>query len=270
MIRLHNVSKVYNKSTHALKDVTVQIGDGEFVFLIGPSGAGKTTLLRLLIRDLLPTAGDVHVGEWHLNTLPNTKIHLLRRYVGTVFQDLKLLMDRTVYENIALGLEILGKPEQEITRDVKDVLELVGLGGKSGQFPLQMSAGELQRVAIARAIVGGPKILLADEPTGNLDPRTTLEILEILQQVNKIGTTVIMATHNETVVNDMKKRTLTIEDGILSSDELRGKYHIQAKKKHSTHEKTPDHIHEKTEHIHTTDHKRHSDQVHKENDQPKE
>jgi cell division transport system ATP-binding protein len=236
MIRFDHVTKQYPGHVHALSDVTVEISDGEFVFLIGPSGAGKTTMLRLLIRDLLPTTGNIHVDNWHVNMLATPKIHLLRRKVGTVFQDFRLLTDRTVFENVALGLEILGKKDNEITTRVSDVLELVGLGGKKNSFPLQLSAGEMQRTGIARAIVGGPSILLADEPTGNLDPETSWEILDILSEINKIGTTVVMATHNANIVNNLKKRTITLNEGKIVNDEARGRYPVKhIKEKHATH-----------------------------------
>lgn len=229
MIRFDNVSKNFGARASALSNITVEIKDGEFVFLIGPSGAGKTTMLRLLIRDLVPSQGEVWVDDWNVATLPPSKIHLLRQNVGTVFQDFKLLMDRTVFENVALVLEILGKPREEITKGVGDVLELVGLGGKQNHFPLQLSAGEMQRTGIARAIVGGPKILLADEPTGNLDPHTAWEILTILKEINSLGTTVVMATHNADIVNELKQRTITIEHGAIVHDEERGKYHTTGK-----------------------------------------
>ncbi len=232
MIRFNHVDKKYSGESHALSDVTVEIGDGEFVFLIGPSGAGKTTFLRLLIRDLLPTAGTIHIDDWKINNLLPAKVHLLRRKIGIVFQDFKLLADRTVFENVALGLEILGKSPKEIDARVADVLELVGLPGKKNSFPRELSAGEMQRTGIARAIVGGPTILLADEPTGNLDPETASEILDILTEINKIGTTIIMATHNAPIVNEMKKRTITLHDGKLVSDEAKGKYHVTKKRKH--------------------------------------
>lgn len=228
MISFDHVTKLYGE-THALSDVSVTIQDGEFVFLIGPSGAGKTTFLKLLTREILPTKGNIMLDDWKINTLSNSGIHLLRRRVGVVFQDFKLLTDRTVFENVALALEIIGKDDHEIARDVNKVLELVGLEGKKHLFPQQLSAGELQRTSIARTIVGGPSVLLADEPTGNLDPETSWEILDILQEINDIGTTVIMATHNAGIVNDLKKRTITLEHGGVVSDETRGKYQIHKK-----------------------------------------
>lgn len=228
MISFDHVTKLYGE-TPALSDVSVNIADGEFVFLIGPSGAGKTTFLKVLTRETLPTKGDITLDDWRVNALPNSSIHLLRRRVGVVFQDFKLLTDRTVFENVALALEILGKDDAEIARDVDKVLELVGLESKKYLFPQQLSAGELQRTSIARTIVGGPGVLLADEPTGNLDPETSWEILDILQEINDIGTTVIMATHNASIVNDLKKRTITLEHGTMVSDEARGRYHIHKK-----------------------------------------
>jgi len=230
MIRFDKVSKLYSGHP-ALSDVSVGIDKGEFVFLIGPSGAGKTTLLRLLIHDIVPTSGVIHVDNWQLDTLPKKQIHLLRRKIGTVFQDFKLLSDRTVFENVALGLEIIGKTEREITTRVHDVLELVGLADKKNLFPVQLAAGEMQRTGIARAIVGGPSVLLADEPTGNLDPDTALEVLDILSEINKIGTTIIMATHNVTIVNDFKKRTIVLNEGKIVSDEEKGRYHTMGKGK---------------------------------------
>lgn len=230
MIRFDHVSKHYPGHRGALSDITVDIADGEFVYLIGPSGAGKTTMLRLIMRDIIPTSGTVLVDEWKLSSIPTSQIHHLRRRVRTVYQDFKLLTDRTVYENVAVGLEVLGKPEHEIAKDVMKVLSLVTLEDRYRLFPLQLSAGEQQRVSIARAIVGGPKILLADEPTGNLDPDTAGEILDILEEVNSIGTTVIMATHNASLVNERKKRTLALDDGSIHSDEEKGRYHRPPKK----------------------------------------
>jgi cell division transport system ATP-binding protein len=231
MIRFENVTKHFSGHSNALSDITVEIADGEFVFLIGPSGAGKTTFLRLLIRELLPTKGTVHVDTWNVNTLPAPDVYLLRRQVGTVFQDFKLLTDRTVFENVALGLEILGKKEPEITTRVSDVLALVGLIEKKNNFPRELSAGEKQRTGIARAIVGGPSILLADEPTGNLDPATSNEILDILKEIQKIGTTIVMATHNANIVNELKKRTIALSEGRIVSDEAKGRYHVPVKQK---------------------------------------
>lgn len=226
MIKFDHISKLYSQDAHALDDVTAEIQDGEFVFLIGPSGAGKTTLLRLLLRDLVPTSGKIYVDDWELSSMPKNNIHLLRRKIGMVFQDFKLLTDRTVFENVAIGLEILGKKKHELEKGVGDILELVSLSKKRNLFPLQLSAGELQRVSIARALVAGPKILLADEPTGNLDPKTAWEILDILKEVNNIGTTIIMATHNVGIVNEMKKRTIALKHGKIVSDEEKGRYHV--------------------------------------------
>ena len=236
MIRFSEVSKVYNGRVPALSDVTVEIPDGDFIFLIGPSGAGKTTLLRLLIRDLIPNAGDIYIDDLHINRMPSSKIHMLRRSVGTVFQDVRLLLDRTVFENVALALEVRGKKEHAIKRDVMSILSLVGLVDKYNHFPAELSAGELQRTGIARAVVAGPKILLADEPTGNLDPETSWDIIDILSEVNKMGTTIIMATHNERIVNEKKKRTIALSRGSIVSDEQKGRYHTGLKAGHKKHE----------------------------------
>jgi cell division transport system ATP-binding protein len=227
MIQFDHISKKYQGMGFALEDVSVNIEDGEFVFLIGPSGAGKTTILRLLLRDLLPSEGSIMIDGWDITKIPNKQVHLLRRKIGMVFQDFKLLNDRTVFENVAIGDEILGKKQSEIEKDVTNILELVGLVDKRKSFPLQLSAGELQRISIARAIIGGPKILLADEPTGNLDPQTAWDILKVLQEINKIGTTIIMATHNAAIVNDLKKRTISLYHGKIETDESKGKYKIK-------------------------------------------
>ncbi len=250
MIRFDHVTKQFSGIANpALEDVTVEIGDGEFVFLIGPSGAGKSTFLRCILRDVIPTSGVVEVNEWDTAKIPSGKIHIFRRQIGMVFQDFKLLTDRTVEENIALSVEILGKPKSEIISRVKEVLDLVDLSGKAKYFPLQLSAGELQRISIARAIAGGPAILLADEPTGNLDPETGWGIMEILKEINAMGTTIIMATHNDSFVNQMKKRTITIKDGKIHRDEEKGKYHM-VKHEHKAHEQEKHGSHKKEEEEH--------------------
>lgn len=224
LITFKNVSKIYPNKLRALDDVSFSIEGGEFVFLVGPSGAGKTTILRLLIRDLLPSHGEIHLDELKVNKLSRKQIPQLRRQIGMIFQDFKILYEQTVAENVAIALEIQGKQPKEIAKKVKEVLHLVGLEGKLHHFPIQLSAGELQRTAIARALIAGPKVLLADEPTGNLDPTTSWEILKILKEINQIGTTVVMATHNVDIVNSMKKRVITLKNGKLIKDEKSGKY----------------------------------------------
>lgn len=227
MINFNNVSKYYPGKVPGLVDVTLEIPADDFVFLIGPSGSGKTTFLRLLIRDLVASTGILTIDETDVSHLTSGNLYLLRRKVGIVFQDFKLLLDRTVFENVAMVLEILGKPDSEIEQGVMNVLELVGLADKRNLFPMQLSAGEMQRTAIARAIVGGPKILLADEPTGNLDPDTAWGIMDILQEIHGLGATVIVASHNADIVNKMRKRTLTIQHGKVVRDEAKGHYHLE-------------------------------------------
>lgn len=224
MIYFDKVSKKFGQEI-ALDNISFTIKKGEFVFLVGPSGAGKTTLLRLLIKDLLPDSGSIKLGDLDIVNLHKSKLPALRRKIGYVFQDFKILSDRTIYENVAVTLQILGKNEEEIKKRVKETLGLVGLSGKEEKFPTQLSAGELQRVSIARAIIGGSKILLADEPTGNLDPKTGWDILKILNQINKKGTTVIMATHDFDIVNSMDKRVIKIDKGKMVRDQQKGKYH---------------------------------------------
>jgi len=246
MINFTNVSKYYPGKVPGLIDVTVEIPDGEFVFLIGPSGSGKTTFLRLLIRDLVPSSGTLTVDNTDIAKLTSANLYLLRRKVGIVFQDFKLLQDRTVFENVAMVLEILGKHERDIEHGVMNVLELVGLAGKRDLFPVQLSAGEMQRTGIARAIVGGPKILLADEPTGNLDPDTAWGIMDILQEIHGLGTTVIVASHNAEIVNKMRKRTLTIQHGQVARDEAKGHYHLEKHQKNSAKGGKHDAAHERS------------------------
>jgi cell division transport system ATP-binding protein len=240
MIHFDKVFKYYSGKSPGLIDVSVEIPEGEFVFLIGPSGSGKTTFLRLLIRDLMPSTGTIKIDGHDIKKIRNAHLHLLRRKVGIVFQDFKLLHDRTVEENVAMVLEILGKPTRDIAHGVHNVLSVVGLTDKKHMFPQQLSAGEMQRASIARAIVGGPKILLADEPTGNLDPETAWGIMDIFQEVNALGTTVVIASHNADIVNKLKKRTLTLQKGHVVRDEARGKYHLEKHEKHDRLEKKDD------------------------------
>lgn len=223
MIKFANVSKKFPDGTVAVDNLSFEISDGEFVFLVGPSGAGKTTLLRLLLKEYEPTSGDITVDEHQLKKIGGGKIAEMRRKIGVVFQDLKLLTDRNVFENIALSLWVLGKNDKEIKEEVEEKLKLVGLEGQEKFFPAQLSGGELQRVAIARALAGGPKYLLADEPTGNVDDANTWKIMKILDKVNKGGTTIIMATHNSEIVDTMNKRVIRLEDGHILSDK-KGKY----------------------------------------------
>ncbi len=224
LISFDSVSKSYGATVTAVENATFTINSGEFVFLVGTSGAGKTTILRLLIRDLIPTNGKILIDSQDTGDIKKSHVPHLRRKIGMIFQDFKLLSDRTVGENVAITLEILGKPKKEIDQKVAEVLHLVGLVDKTLLFPVQLSAGELQRTAIARAIIGGPKVLLADEPTGNLDPTTAWEILKILKEINKLGTTVVMATHNVDIVNSLKKRVIAMEKGKIIKDQKEGKY----------------------------------------------
>ena len=230
MITLENVTKSYPTGNTALDDVTFTIDRGEFVFLVGPSGSGKTTLFRLLIRDTVPTTGSIHIGDWDLVTLPHKKIHHLRKNIGMVFQDLKLLKDRTIYENIMFPLEVGDMDTAEAKQRVD---ERVGITEHINKFPIQLSGGELQRAAIARALAFSPEILLADEPTGNLDNTTSWEIVKLLQDINAGGTTIIMATHNADIVNSLKKRTLVLEKGKLAKDGAHVKRDSKAEKQTS-------------------------------------
>ncbi|HEY5600713.1 MAG TPA: cell division ATP-binding protein FtsE [Patescibacteria group bacterium] len=224
MIKFDNVTKKFPDGTLAAYKVDLEIDKDEFVFLVGPSGAGKTTILRLLTRELVPTEGTIIIDNQNIIKIPESKIHLLRRRIGTIFQDYKLLTDRTVWENVAISLEVLGQAEGQIKHQVKEVLGLVGLTGKENLFPQQLSGGELQRTTIARAVVGDPEIILADEPTADLDPANAWEIIHLLAKINKNGTVVIMATHNMDVVNSLKKRVIHIDDGKITKDEKKGKY----------------------------------------------
>lgn len=225
MILLDRVTKNYTKTGKpAINRVSVHVKAGEFVILVGTSGAGKSTLLKLLTREEKPSSGKIVVGGIDYDTLKDKHIPLLRRKIGVVFQDFKLLPNRTVFENVAFALEIAGMTNREIKSTVPKVIELVGLKGKESVFPHQLSGGERQRVAIARAVVRQPKILIADEPTGNLDPKHSWDIVRLLEKINKYGTTVLLTTHNVDIVNRLKRRVITIEHGKIVSDQARGTY----------------------------------------------
>lgn len=224
MIRLENVSKVYGSDTPALRDASFDIPKGEFVFLVGPSGSGKSTLLRLMNRQERPERGNVWVAGRNINEMASSQIPFLRRTMGNVFQDYKLLPNKSVFENVAFALEVIGKPRHLIAQQVPQVLDLVGLGDKQDRLPHQLSGGEQQRVSIARAFVNRPLILLADEPTGNLDPSTGEGIMSLLEAINGTGTTVVMATHDHRVVNAMRKRVIQLDRGVIVRDQERGVY----------------------------------------------
>ena len=224
MIRLENVTKSYSADVTALRDVSFEIPKGEFVFLVGPSGSGKSTLLRLMNRQEGPEKGSVWVAGKNINDLPESKVPFLRRSMGNIFQDYKLLLNKTVFENVAFALEVIGRPRHVIRQQVPAVLELVGLADKGDRFPHQLSGGEQQRVSIARAFVNRPLILLADEPTGNLDPATGEGIMRLLDRINSTGTTVVMATHDTRVVNMMRRRVVQLDRGIIVRDQERGVY----------------------------------------------
>lgn len=227
MIRLENVSKFYSTSTRpALDDVSVQVDKGEFVFLIGPSGSGKSTFLQLLLREETPSKGDVFVGGKHLNKMSKWQVPKLRRTMGCVFQDFRLLKNKTVAENIAFALQVINKPRNTIRKVVPEVLDLVGLEGKADRMPHELSGGEQQRVAIARAFVNRPLVLLADEPTGNLDPETSQDIMLLLERINRTGTTVLMATHDSNIVDAMRRRVIELDNGQLMRDQSRGVYGV--------------------------------------------
>ena len=224
MIRLQNVTKVYEGGTVAARDVDLDIQRGEFVFLVGPSGSGKSTLIRLMLRQEPVTRGTIWVAGKDITTLPRWKIPFLRRSIGTVFQDFKLLPNKTVAENVAFTLEVLGRPRSVIRPQVDQVLDLVGLHDKADRYPKQLSGGEQQRVSVARAFVNRPPILLADEPTGNLDPATSVGIMKLLDRINRTGTTIVMATHDHAIVDAMQRRVVAIERGQVIRDDRSGRY----------------------------------------------
>ncbi len=227
MIRFEKVTKTYPGQGHAaLDDVSVDIEKGEFVFLVGASGSGKSTFLRLVLREHRPTSGRVHVAGKEINRLAGWKVPRLRRQIGTVFQDFRLLPNKTVSENVAFALQVIGRSRSQIRDLVPDTLEMVGLEGKGDRMPDELSGGEQQRVAIARAFVNRPMILIADEPTGNLDPATSVGIMKLLDRINRTGTTVVMATHDAGIVDQMRKRVVQLEDGVVIRDQTQGVYGV--------------------------------------------
>lgn len=224
MITLENVSKAYSTGAPALNNVSLKIEAGEFVFVVGDSGSGKSTLIKLLLRELLPTSGKIMVNDINVASLRHKQIPKYRRKLGVVFQDFRLLKDRNVYENVAFAQRIVQTPSKEIKKNVPSILSTVGLAGKYKARPKQLSGGEQQRVALARALVNNPPILLADEPTGNLDPKNSWEIMKLLEEINERGTTVLVVTHNREIVNAMKKRVITMNKGVIVNDEKEGTY----------------------------------------------
>lgn len=226
MITLKNVTKEYDKGNTGLTNVSLDVEKGEFVFIVGKSGSGKTTLMKLLQKELEPTSGQIIVNGQNYKELKRKELPKLRRQMGMVFQDFRLLKDRTIFENVAFAQQVVEVPHRYIKRQVENMLEMVGLKDRMNAFPNELSGGEQQRVAIARALVNHPVLLLADEPTGNLDPVTAKGIMELLSEINKSGTTVLVVTHNKELVNEMGKRVILIEDGHIEQDEIRGSYDI--------------------------------------------
>ncbi|TMK51436.1 MAG: cell division ATP-binding protein FtsE [Actinobacteria bacterium] len=224
MIRTVNITKIYRGNVVALRDVSIDIIKSEFVFLVGPSGSGKSTMMRLILREDQPTSGEIYVAGKNVAQLASWKVPALRRNIGCVFQDFKLLPNKTVFENVAFALEVIGVSRGVIRRQVPEVLELVGLGDKAPHLPDELSGGEQQRVSIARAFVNRPQILIADEPTGNLDPTTSIEIMKLLDLINRRGTTVLMATHDHAIVDAMRRRVIELDKGIVVRDQERGVY----------------------------------------------
>jgi cell division transport system ATP-binding protein len=224
VIEMQDVWKTYPNGTHALQGVSVKIDRNEFVYLVGPSGAGKSTFMKLIYREEVPTKGQISVNGFNIGKLKPRKIPYVRRNIGVIFQDFRLLPKLTAYENVAFAMEVIEAPKRLIRMRVPEVLELVGLKNKMGRDPSQLSGGEQQRVAIARAIVNNPSVIIADEPTGNLDPETSWEIMQLLDEINFRGTTIIMATHNKDIVNSMRRRVIAIEHGHIVRDQVRGEY----------------------------------------------
>jgi cell division transport system ATP-binding protein len=228
MIRFDNVTKIYKNGTVAVRDVSLDIQKGEFVFLVGPSGSGKTTCIRLLLREELPDRGHIWAAGREIIRMPKWRVPYLRRNVGCVFQDFRLLPNKTVFQNVAFALEVIGRPKHVVEAQVPQVLDLVGLATKRNNLPSELSGGEQQRVAIARAFVNRPLILLADEPTGNLDPGTSQGIMRLLDRINRTGTTVVVATHDAALVDWMRRRVVELDQGVIVRDQARGVYGIDA------------------------------------------
>lgn len=226
MIQFENVTKKFSSSIVALDDIDLEVKQGEFVFLVGPSGAGKSTLLRILTHEIKPTSGKIVVDKTDVTRIKDQEVPSLRRKIGFVFQDFKLLDDRTVFENVALTLEVLGKGDEEIAKTVEHTLKLVEIWERRNLFPRQLSGGEAQRTAMARAVVGKPAILLADEPTGDLDPQTAWGVIQLLNEINSWGTTILMATHNQEIVNTLKRRVVILKKGKITKDTKEGKYEL--------------------------------------------
>lgn len=224
MLRMTNISKVYQNGSVALEDVNIHIEPGEFVFIVGPSGAGKSTFFKMLFREIQPTSGIIEVNGTNILELTDKEIPYYRRQLGIIFQDYRLLPDRTVYENVAFAMQVIETPHRKIKRRVMNVLDLVGLRGRANAYPNELSGGEQQRIAIARAIVNNPALVIADEPTGNLDPDTSWEIMSIFKEINDNGTTIVMATHAKEIVDAMAKRVIAIEKGHIVRDEMNGGY----------------------------------------------
>lgn len=227
LIRLNKVKKQYKNGVTAIYDLDLRIEKGDFVFVIGPTGCGKSTLIKMLYREEKPTSGKILVGGLDVGRLKDNKVYKLRRKIGVVFQDFKLLPKLTAYENVAFALEVFGVPKDEIHDKVIKALDLVGLKNKAKHYPTQLSGGEQQRVAIARAIINGPKLLICDEPTGNLDEKMSMEIMDVLEQINKLGTTIIMVTHDTKIVDKMKMRTIRLDAGRISKDYEKGTYNYE-------------------------------------------
>jgi len=224
MVTIEHLTKIYQKKNIGLEDVSLQIADGEFVSIVGQSGSGKTTLAKLMIAEEAPDKGKIIIGGWDITNIPHSDVPMLRRQIGVVFQDFKLLSRKTLFENVAFALEVAGEPNSRINSIVPQVLKIVGLDQKQHRFPDQISGGEQQRVVIARSLVHRPKLLVADEPTGNLDSINAQEIITLLQKINEFGTTIVLVTHNREIVNMLKKRVITIDHGHIIADQKAGKY----------------------------------------------